>query len=153
LLEKDLTMTARTLVSAATAMALAAALLTGCATAPEPSLYTRLGGKPAIDAVVSEMIDRTAADPGTKRSFEGVKLAPVKASIADQVCQATGGPCVYKGDSMKLVHKGMGVSTAEFNGLVGHLVAVLNKYKVPAREQKELLDALGPMAPDIIEKP
>jgi hemoglobin len=146
-------MTARTLVSAATAMALAAALLAGCATPPEPSLYTRLGGKAAIDAVVSEMIDRTAADPATKRSFEGVKLAPVKASIADQVCQATGGPCVYKGDSMKLVHKGMGVSTAEFNGLVGHLVAVLNKYKVPAREQKELLDALGPMAPDIIEKP
>ena len=133
--------------------ATALAMLTACATAPEPSLYTRLGGKPAIDAVVSEMIDRTAADPATRRSFDGVKLPPLKASIADQVCQAAGGPCVYKGDTMKLVHKGLGISTAEFNGLVGHLVAVLNKYQVPAREQKELLGALAPMAPDIIEKP
>lgn len=130
-----------------------AAALTGCATPPPPSLYTRLGGKPAIDAVVSEMIDRTAADPVTKRTFEGVKLAPLKASIADQVCQATGGPCVYKGDSMKLSHKGLGISTAEFKGLVGHLVAVLNKYQVPEAEQKELLGALAPMAPDIIENP
>ena len=54
---------------------------------------------------------------------------------------------------MKLVHKGLGITTAEFNGLVGHLVAVLNKYNVPTAEQKELLGALGPMAPDIIEKP
>jgi hemoglobin len=130
-----------------------AAALAGCATPPPPSLYTRLGGKPAIDAVVSEMIDRTAADPVTKRTFEGVKLPPLKASIADLVCQAAGGPCIYKGDSMKLSHKGLGISTAEFNGLVGHLVAVLNKYQVPAAEQKELLGALGPMAPDIIEKP
>jgi len=133
--------------------AAALALLSACASAPEPSLYTRLGGKPAIDAVVSEMIDRTVADPVTRRSFEGVKLPPLKAHIADQVCQAAGGPCVYQGDSMKLVHKGLGISTAEFNGLVGHLVAVLNKYQVPAREQKELLNALAPMAPDIIEKP
>ena len=133
--------------------AAALALLSACASTPEPSLYTRLGGKPAIDAVVSEMIDRTVADPVTRRSFEGVKLPPLKAHIADQVCQAAGGPCVYQGDSMKLVHKGLGISTAEFNGLVGHLVAVLNQYKVPAREQKELLNALAPMAPDIIEKP
>lgn len=135
--------------------AAALALLSACASAPAPesSLYTRLGGKPAIDAVVSEMIDRTVADPATRRSFEGVKLPPLKAHIADQVCQAAGGPCVYQGDSMKLVHKGLGISTAEFNGLVGHLVAVLNKYQVPAREQKELLNALAPMAPDIIEKP
>jgi hemoglobin len=146
-------MSSRTFWPTAASLALTAALVAGCATQPPPSLYTRLGGKPAIDAVVSDMIDLTAADPATKRSFEGVKLAPVKGSIANQVCQATGGPCVYKGDSMKLVHKGMGVSTAEFNGLVGHLVEVLNKYKVPAREQKELLDALSPMAPDIIEKP
>lgn len=129
-----------------------AAAIAGCAT-PPPSLYTRLGGKPAIDAVVSEMIDRTAADPVTKRTFEGVKLPPLKASIAELVCQAAGGPCIYKGDSMKLSHKGLGITTAEFNGLVGHLVAVMNKYNVPAAEQKEVLGALGPMASDIIEKP
>lgn len=139
--------------NASFAIGAAVALLTACASPPEPSLYSRLGGKPAIDAVVSEMIDRTAADPATRRSFEGVKLPPLKSSIADQVCQASGGPCVYKGDTMKMAHKGLGITTAEFNGLVGHLVAVLNKYQVPAREQKELLNALAPMAPDIVEKP
>ena len=54
---------------------------------------------------------------------------------------------------MKSTHAGMGVSSSDFDALVGDLVATLNKFKVPEREKNELLDALGPMKSDIVENP
>jgi hemoglobin len=73
--------------------------------------------------------------------------------LIEQICQASGGPCSYTGRSMKATHAGMGVSKADFDALVGDLVATLNKFKVPEREKNELLRALAPMKKDIVEKP
>jgi hemoglobin len=54
---------------------------------------------------------------------------------------------------MKATHAGMGVSSDDFDALVGDLVTTLNKFKVPEREKNELLGALRPMKGDIVEKP
>jgi len=53
---------------------------------------------------------------------------------------------------MKSAHKGMDITNADFDALVGDLVASLDKFKVGDREKQELLAALGPMRKDIVEK-
>jgi hemoglobin len=53
---------------------------------------------------------------------------------------------------MKGVHRGMGVSGRHFNALVQDLGRTLNKFKVPAREQRELVAALAPLRKDIVER-
>jgi hemoglobin len=53
---------------------------------------------------------------------------------------------------MKDAHHGMGISTADFNALVEDLQTSLNKFKVPAKDQGDLLAVLGPMKGDIVEK-
>ena len=58
----------------------------------------------------------------------------------------------YKGKTMLESHKGMNITTAEFNALVGDLVAALDKFKVPQKEKDELLAILGPMSTDIVGK-
>ena len=119
----------------------------------EPSLYDRLGGKPAITAVVDDFVARVAADTRINGKFANANIPRLKSMLVDQICQASGGPCSYTGRDMKSAHAGMGVSGAEFDALVGDLVATLNKYKVGEREKNELLGALGPMKKDIVEKP
>jgi hemoglobin len=52
---------------------------------------------------------------------------------------------------MKEAHRHMAVTDGEFNALVEDLTASLNQFKVPAREQNELLSALGAMKGDIVE--
>ena len=42
----------------------------------------------------------------------------------------------------------MGITNAHFDTVVGDLVATLDKFKVPDKEKKELLSALGPMRKD-----
>lgn len=122
-------------------------------TTTDKSLYDRLGGKSAITAVVDDFVGRVAADQRINGKFANANIPRLKAMLVEQICQASGGPCTYTGRDMKSAHAGMGVSGAEFDALVGDLVATLNKFTVGDREKNELLGALGPMKQDIVEKP
>jgi len=132
---------------------LAALLLAACqdmGMAPQKSLYDRLGGKEAITAVVDDFVANVAADKRINGFFAKADIARLKRNLVDQICQATGGPCTYTGKDMKTAHKGMGITDADFNALVEDLKKSLDKFKVPAKEQGELLGALGSLKPQIV---
>ena len=138
--------------------ALAALAICGLAIQPlladgDKSLYDRLGGKDAITAVVNEFVAIVGADSRINKFFANTDLDTLKMQLVNQICQAAGGPCKYTGGSMKEVHQGMGVTTADFDALVEDLVKALDKFKVGEKEQGELLGILGPMKSDIVEKP
>ena len=114
------------------------------------SLYDRLGGYNAISAVVDDFIGNVAGDARINKRFADANIPQLKTMLVDQICQATGGPCTYKGQTMQAAHKGMKITDAEFNALVEDLVKSLDKFKVGAREKDELLTALGSMKGDIV---
>jgi hemoglobin len=118
----------------------------------EKSLYDRLGGKDAIKAVVHEFVGNVAADTVINKRFAKTDTKKLENNLVDQICQATGGPCKYKGKSMADAHKGMKIKEEEFNALVGDLVKALDKFKVGKQEQKDLLGALAAMKGDIVGK-
>jgi hemoglobin len=117
------------------------------------SLYDRLGGKSAITAVVDEFVGNVANAARINSRFATTNIPRLKGHLVDQVCGATGGPCTYTGRDMKTTHRGMRISNADFSALVEDLVAALNTFKVPQKEQSELLGLLGPMKSDIVELP
>ena len=125
-------------------------LVSTLAFAAPKSLYDRLGGKPAIQAVVHDFLGNVASDAKINQRFAKTDIPKLEGLLVDQVCNATGGPCTYKGKDMKTAHKGMKVTEAEFNALVGDLKKSLDKLKVGAQEQKDLLGALGGMKGDIV---
>ena len=131
--------------------------IAGGAWAKDKSLYERLGGKKAITAVVDEFVGRVAADKRINNYFMAAasdpkRLAMFKMKLVDQICEASGGPCKYKGKDMKTAHAGMGITSADFDALVEDLVGALDKFKVGATEKQELLGALGPMKKDIVTR-
>lgn len=117
----------------------------------QTSLYDRLGGKDAITAVVDDLVAGCAADTRINAKFAKSDIARLKTMLVDQVCEATSGPCTYMGRDMRETHKGMGVTTGEFDALVEDLVSTLDRFSVPPAEREELLGLLGPMKPDIVE--
>lgn len=116
----------------------------------EKSLYDRLGGKPAITAVVDDFVGNVAADGRINGLFAHTDIPRLKELLVEQVCQASGGPCTYTGRDMKSAHKGMNITDAEFDALVGDLKRSLDKFNVPAKEQGELLGTLGSLRPQIV---
>ncbi len=121
--------------------------------AASPSLYKRLGGREGIALVVGDFVSTMAQDPRVNARFKDVKPADLerfKSNLADQICDATGGPCSYLGKNMKTVHNNMNITEAEWNATVENLGKALTKQGVPAKEQSELLALLGPMKGDIV---
>lgn len=121
----------------------------------EQSLYHRLGGYNAIAAVTDDFIGRLAGDPQFARFFAGLssdsKLR-LRQLAVDQLCAATGGPCIYIGRSMKQSHAGLGITKGEWNQSAALLAASLDKFPVGAREKNEVLAAVTKLEPDIVEK-
>jgi hemoglobin len=138
-------------------------LVLSCATAPKAvearaeasgkTLYERLGGKPAIEAVIDEFLAQVAADERVNASFAGSHLPRLRRRLIELVCSASGGGCSYSGRDMKSVHAGMGITSAQFDAVAADLVAALDKFKVPAKEKTELLSVISPMRAVMVEEP
>ena len=113
-------------------------------------LYERLGGQPAIVAVVDDFVGNVAGDARINGFFGRTDIPRLKRLLVEQICAGTGGPCAYTGRTMPAAHKGMNITDAQFGALVEDLQKTLNKFKVPDKEQGELLAVLGPMKGQIV---
>src|SRR5688572_28926654 len=125
------------------------------ARAQEKSLYQRLGGYDALAAVVDDFVVRLVTDKQFEKFFAGHSddsKKKIRQHILDQFCAATGGPCVYTGREMKPSHAGLGITNAEWDAAAKHLVASLDKFKVPEKEKGEILAFVTSLKKDIVEK-
>lgn len=139
-------------------------LVAGCAwnasaqsTASQPTatLYKRLGGYDAIAAVTDDFISRAANDKQLSRFLVGLSTESKKRLrqlIVDQLCEATGGPCIYTGRSTKVAHAGLGITESDWQLTVKYLAAILDKFKVPEKEKNEFLALASTLKGDIVEK-
>ena len=143
----------RVRLNTGTLLLLGLLLVSADTSAAVASLYDRLGGAPVVNAIASDLIDRTSASHQLGRSFEGAKIDRIKRLLAEQICELAGGPCVYSGDAMREVHAGHEISQAEFYGMVEILQGVLHEHHVALRERNELLALLAPMERDVVEPP
>jgi hemoglobin len=119
-------------------------------------LYERLGGLKGITVVVDDFINRLVAnktlnmnpaiDAGRKRS-----PAPyLKFQVSQLICELSGGPCKYTGQAMKESHAHLNISEKEWGVMAKEFQKSLDKFKVPAAEQKELFDMVGKTKADIV---
>ena len=82
--------------------------------ADDKTIYERLGGQPALVALVEDFVGRVASDRRVAQRFVGVDLGHFKAMLVEQLCQSTGGPCVYSGRDMRTAHAGLGITAEEY---------------------------------------
>ena len=117
------------------------------------TLYARLGGYDAIAAVADDLVARLRADPQLGRFWahrgeDGVRRE--KQLLVDFLCACAGGPLYYRGRDMATAHKGMGISEGDWQILIGHLNATLDKFSVPAPERKEVLAFVNSTKTDMV---
>jgi hemoglobin len=120
------------------------------------SLYERLGGQPAVDAVASGLVDRILADTRVNKWFAHAASSPentkaYKAKLSTFICVSVGGPCKYTGMDMVAAHKGRGVTDEAFGAVAENLSKTLDQLKVPAAEKREVMDLVGSLKPSIVQ--
>jgi hemoglobin len=122
----------------------------------QKSLYERLGGQPAVEAVANGLVTRILADGRVNKWFAHASSSPentaaYKAKLTAFICQAVGGPCKYTGRDMTTAHKGRGVTNEAFAAVAEDLVATLDQLKVPAKEKGEVMTLVGSLKPMIVQ--
>jgi hemoglobin len=137
--------------SLAVALACGAVATATAAPKADGTLYMRLGGEAGVSTISAMLIDRVASDPALGRSFKDSNLKRIKTLLAEQICDLSGGPCHYSGDSMREVHAGHHISEAEFYGMVATLRDILRLRHVDLAATNELLRLLAPMKREVVE--
>jgi hemoglobin len=114
------------------------------------SLYDRLGGEPAVTAVVDIFYDRVLADPALAEYFEGIDLPRLKAHQRRFIGQALGSETPYGGRTMAAAHAHLGVNAQDFDRVVGHLAASLTDAGVDAPTIQTVARRLVPLKDEIV---
>jgi hemoglobin len=121
------------------------------------SLYERLGGVYSIATVVDDFIERLLvndtlnANPAISEARRRVPKAGLKFHVTTLVCEVTGGPCKYSGRSMKESHDHLNINEAQWQAMIGDFRETLDKFKVPASEQEELVAIVESTEKDIVK--
>ncbi|MFN3569627.1 MAG: group 1 truncated hemoglobin [Polaromonas sp.] len=136
------------LVLAATSLLSATAF---AQTAPQnDQLYKAFGEKAGLVTLMDDFMVRLLADPRTGPHFKPSNQQRVKEQLVDQLCQLSGGPCVYKGADMKSAHANLDIKKSDFNALVEVLQQSMDAKGIPFRTQNQMLALLAPMHRDTI---
>jgi hemoglobin len=114
------------------------------------SLYERLGGQAAIDAVVDEFYDRVLADERVAHHFAGVDVAALRAHQKRFVAAAAGGPDAYDGRDMAAAHEGLDITAEEFAVVADHLDAALAAKGVSEADREALLSEVAALEPAVV---
>lgn len=117
---------------------------------PAEGLYQGLGEMAGIRSLMSDLVMRLQKDPLIGDQFKDVKVARLIDLLAEQICQLSGGPCAYSGDSMKEVHGGLKITYAHYNRLIELLQFSMYAKGIPFRRQNQLLAVLAPMYRDVV---
>lgn len=162
-------MTRRSMIAGLTLTAASVAVLSGTAgtlaadakATPEKSLYERLGGVFAIAAVVDHFSDAVVRNPMVGTQSENpqlrewstrdiARLPGLKFMRTLWVSNITGGPFEYSATvpgstrlGLEEAHRNLRISPAEFDEVAAELQRSLDHFKVPAREQGEVLGAFA----------
>ena len=119
------------------------------------SLYTRLGGYDAIAAATDDLLERLTSDPQIGIYWRGHSKDSMKRDrqlIVDFLCEALGGPIIYRGRDMKTSHEGLNISENDWQIFVKHTEATLDKIGVQGKEREEFLAAAASLKGDIVER-
>ena len=114
------------------------------------SLYKSLGEKAGLVRLMDDFVPRLFEHPRIGGHFKKTNAKNLKEQLVDQICMASGGPCVYKGGDMKSTHADLDITKGDFNALVEALQLAMDAQGIAFTAQNQLLARLAPMHRDVI---
>ncbi|HTR53962.1 MAG TPA: group 1 truncated hemoglobin [Kofleriaceae bacterium] len=113
-------------------------------------LYQRLGGEPAIRAVVRDIVELHFTEPLTAPLCVGVDKNKLVDHVVNWLCQAAGGTEKYTGRDMVTAHEHLRMTDVHFMAAGDQILRCLKKYNVPEPEIQEVMCAIIARHDDVI---
>jgi len=117
-------------------------LITASGIRTEPSLYRRLGGYDTIAAIIDSVLERLGSDTRFAR-FNGGRGEDSRRSgrqlLVDQLCELSGGPCIFLGRDMRTSHARLGITKGDWKATMRHMARTLRELRVARKESDEVI--------------
>lgn len=118
--------------------------------ATSATLYERLGKRPGIEQIASDIWDNHISNPIVKNRYVNSDPVNVKRLVTELCCAGFGGPETYTGKDMISSHRGMNINETEFIAVCDDVLKALDKNKAGKREKDEVLCILYSMKQEIV---
>ncbi|WP_415885870.1 group I truncated hemoglobin [Neptuniibacter sp. QD37_6] len=119
----------------------------------EMSLYERIGGEAAVDAVVDIFYRKVLADDRISHYFDDVDMDGQAAKQKAFLTMVFGGPHNYTGQYMREGHKHLkGLNETHFDAVVENLAATLTELGVSETDIGEIAGIAGSVKDDVLNR-
>ncbi|MGQ5516691.1 group I truncated hemoglobin [Halococcus saccharolyticus] len=116
----------------------------------ESSLYTEIGGRDAVVAVVDDFYDRVLDDDRLAGFFEDTAMDDLRAHQIAFVSSVAGGPVEYTGDDMRAAHAHLDIADEDFDAVAGHLEAALRENGVRSENVAAIVEEVAALRDPIV---
>ncbi|GAA0548082.1 group 1 truncated hemoglobin [Halorubrum ejinorense] len=120
---------------------------------PNEALYDRLGGEPAIGAIVDEFYERVLDDERVAHQFDDVDMSDQRSHQTKFLSAVTGGPMQYEGDDMKTAHEELAITPEEYEAVATHLDEALRVFDVDDADREAVMEAIAGFEGDVVDGP
>jgi len=115
-----------------------------------PSLYERVGGAEAVDAMVGAFYRRVFADPDLRPFFESVDKDKLERMQRELFTAALGGPPATSPMHLRDAHAGRGIEPRHLGLFTEHLVETLRDLELPQDEADAVVARIALYSDDVL---
>ncbi len=116
------------------------------------SLFDDLGGRDGLSRIVTASMRVWLADDRIRATFDESDTGRLGRLLVDQLCQLSGGGCVYRGQDMARAHRGLHLRTAQFNAMAEDMQGAMERLGIASATQNRLVALLAPMHRDVVTR-
>lgn len=113
-------------------------------------LYSQLGEKEGLEAVVGDFYERVLDDDQLRPYFDDVDMDKLRAHQVLFLGTLAGGDLEYDGRDMEDAHADLDITGSDFEAVAGHLQASLEAFDVDEEAQQAVLEAVTEYQDDIV---
>src|SRR5215470_1382326 len=116
----------------------------------EVSIYSAIGGWPALVAAVDGVFGRILADPELSPLFPRGVGERHRRYVATFLGEALGGPRRYHGPDIAITHHGLGITGDQFQRVAAYLDATLDELGVPRHLTDRIVAIVAGLRPAVV---
>lgn len=116
----------------------------------ETTLYEKLGGREAVEAVVDRFYERVLADDRLAGFFDDTDMDALRQHQTAFITYVTGGADSYPGKSMREAHADLGITEEDFAAVADHLRSTLEEFDVPEEHADAIMTEVAGLRDEIV---
>lgn len=116
------------------------------------TIYDEIGGREAVEAVVSDFYDAVLDDELLVEYFEDQDMAELRAHQIQFISSVTGGPVEYTGDDMRDAHAHLDLDERDFRAVAEHLESALRANGVDDAAVEQILSEVAELKAPVLNQ-